>query len=59
MRSTLVPIIPLLRFSLVSRAREFPNPHLDLGKAVEEAGYGKILNERMSQHRYRIQTNRE
>ena len=24
-------------FSLVSRAREFPNSHLDLGKPVEEA----------------------
>ena len=30
-----VPIIPLSRFS---RAREFPNPHLALGKPVEEAG---------------------
>ena len=29
----LVPIIPLSRFS---RAREFPNPHLALGKPVEE-----------------------
>ena len=34
-RSTLVPIIPLSRFS---RAREFPYPHLALGKPVEEAG---------------------
>ena len=34
-RSTLVPIIPPSRFS---RAREFPNPHLALGKPVEEAG---------------------
>ena len=33
--SKLVPIIPLSRFS---RAREFPNPHLALGKPVEEAG---------------------
>ena len=33
-RSTLVPIIPLFRFS---RACEFPNPHLALGKTVEEA----------------------
>ena len=33
-RSTLLPIIPLSRFSL---AREFPNPHLALGKPVEEA----------------------
>ena len=33
-RSTLVPIIPLSRFS---RAREFPYPHLALGKPVEEA----------------------
>ena len=36
-RSTLAPVIPLSRFSLVSRAREFPNPHLDLGKPVGEA----------------------
>ena len=35
-RSALVPIIPLSRFS---RGREFsiPNPHLALGKPVEEA----------------------
>ena len=33
-RSTLVPIIPLSRFS---RAREFPYPHLALGKPAEEA----------------------
>ena len=33
--STLVPIIPLSRFS---RAREFPYPHLALGKPAEEAG---------------------
>ena len=33
-RSTLVPIIPLLRFS---GASEYPNPHLALGKTVEEA----------------------
>ena len=34
-RSTLVPIIPLSRFS---RAREFPYPHLALLKPAEEAG---------------------
>ena len=34
---TLVPIIPLLCFSLVSSAHKFPNPHLHLGKPVEEA----------------------
>ena len=33
-RSTLVPIIPLSRFS---PAREFPYPHLALGKPAEEA----------------------
>ena len=33
----LVPIIPLSRFSLVLGAREFHNPHLVLGKPVEEA----------------------
>ena len=37
-RSTLIPIIPLSRFS---RAREFPYPHLALGKPVEEAA-GKM-----------------
>ena len=31
LRSTLVPVIPLSPFSLVSRVREFPNPHLVLG----------------------------
>ena len=31
-----VPITALSRFSLVSRARESPNPHLALGKPVEE-----------------------
>ena len=35
-RSTRVPIIPLSRFSRA--AREFPNPHLALGKPVEAAG---------------------
>ena len=33
----LVPIIPLSRFSLALGAREFHNPHLVLGKPVEEA----------------------
>ena len=34
----LVPIIPLsCFFSLVSRARVFPNPHLALGSPGEEA----------------------
>ena len=33
----LVPIIPLSCFSLVSRARVFPNPNLALGRPVEEA----------------------
>ena len=41
-RSTLVPIIPLSRFS---RAREFPFPHLALGKPVEEAGPDRELTE--------------
>ena len=30
-------IIPISRFSLVSRTQEFPNPHLDLETPVEEA----------------------
>ena len=33
----LVPIILLSCFSLVSRARVFPNPHLALGRPVKEA----------------------
>ena len=33
----LVPIIPLSCFSLVSRARVFPNPHLALGRPAKEA----------------------
>ena len=37
LRPTLVPSIPLSRFSLVSRARESPNPLLAFGKPVEEA----------------------
>ena len=37
-RSTLLPIIPLSHFSLVSRAHELPNPHVALEKSVGEAG---------------------
>ena len=39
-RSTIAPIVPLSRFSLVSSSRVFSNPYLALGKPVEESGTG-------------------
>ena len=44
-RSTLVPITPFLRFSLVSSSGVFPITHLGLGRPVEEAGRNLNSNE--------------
>jgi len=57
-RSTLVPIIPLLRFSLVSSSRESRVHHWAMGKPVEEAVRWTLIDNLQSRE-LRVWSNRQ